>query len=432
MSRLDELYERQLDGELAAAEQAELVQLLAEPAAQRQLARLLALHGALALSGEVALPHPADARAPAPSAAAGADRAPGAPGPRALRLPSVVRGVRRAAPWAALVLLGVAGAVLAQRAMDRSHAAAGVTWTLAGTGAAATVVQGEREHEAGSGTALAPGDRLRGAATLELADGSRLVSGTDTLLETLSGRPGVRLLNGRVALTATPRAQGPPLTVETQFASVEVRGTRYQVVADALCTVVTVDAGTVAVLQGSAPPLLVSAGNGARALSGSASRFTLPRAPWTVDFAAAGAQWSGEAAPGGRAPAFHHRDQAAGTRPVWGVVSPPAAGAGYIALGSGLAVELDYDLPQACDAFILLTIASAADSRDFRANLQADFHLAAGSAQRLTLAPTAFSLRTGEVPLARGDEVVAQAYIMVMESSHQLVVRRFALTPAAP
>jgi hypothetical protein len=202
------------------------------------------------------------------------------------------------------------------------------------------------------------------------------------------------------------------------------------VVADALRTVVKVSEGTVALLQGSGPPLLLPAGSGATASASAAARFTLPAGPWAVDFALQGTDWSGRPAAGGRAPAFHHRDEADHERPVWGIASPPAGGSGHVALGRGVAGDLSYDLPQACDAFILLSIVSAADTRDFRANIQADVHLAAGSGQLLHLEPARFTLRTGEVPLRCGDEVVGQAYIMVMDGDHQLVVRSFALTPA--
>jgi ferric-dicitrate binding protein FerR (iron transport regulator) len=407
MTRLEDLVERQLDGELARAEQDELAALLADADHRRTLARMMALHGALA--GAAA---PAGATAPAP-------------GPLVLPPRRGWRGGRRALAAAGLALLLGLGAVIALRAGAPGPDA----WSVAGAGPAATVVHGERELPATAGMALAAGDRLRGPATLLLADGSRLESGEDTLLETLGQRPGVRLLAGRVAVTAHPRPAGPALAVETQFGTAEVHGTRYTVVADALRTVVSVAEGTVALRRGMDAPLLLPAGSGGSASASAARRFSLPAGPWAVDFAHAGADWSGRAVDGGRMPAFHHRDEAAAARPVWGIVSPPAGGSGYLALGRGVALDLTYDLAQACDAFILLGIVSAADSGDFRGNLQADVHLADGLGQRLHLAPERFTLRTGEVPLARGDEVVGQAYLMVMDGDHQLVVRAFALAP---
>ena len=50
MSRLEELYERQRDGTLDHAEQAELAVLLDDPEHGRALVRLMALDGAVALS----------------------------------------------------------------------------------------------------------------------------------------------------------------------------------------------------------------------------------------------------------------------------------------------------------------------------------------------------------------------------------------------
>jgi ferric-dicitrate binding protein FerR (iron transport regulator) len=405
MARFEELVERQLDGELSRAEQDELALLLADPGQQRLLARMMALHGALAQA-----PVPAPAQSPV-----------------ALPVLRWSRRQRALAAAAILLLLGL-GALLALRA----GAPAADAWQLAAAGSGATMVHGERELAAHAGQALAAGDRVRGAATLLLSDGSRLESGEDTQLELLGQRPGVRLVAGRVAVTAHPRPLGPALAVVTQFATAEVHGTRYAVVADALRTVVSVSEGTVALLHGGSPPLLLSAGSGACASATSAVRFTLPAGPWMVDFALGGADWSGRQVAGGRAPAFHHRDETAAGRPVWGISSPPAGGSGYVALGHGLSAELTYDLPEACDAFILLTIVSAADRTDFRANLQADLHLAAGSGQQLHLPPARFTLRTGEVPLARGDEVVATAYILVMDGDHQLVVRSLTLAPAPP
>ncbi len=403
MTRLEELIERQRDGELAPAEQDELAALLGDPQQARMLARLMALHGALATA--TAAPAPVATLAPAPR----------------VRWP----WRRRALAAAMLALLLGLGAVLALRA----RAPAGEAWTVAAVAGAATVEHDQREVPATAGMALAQGDRLRGAAILLLADGSSLESGEDTLLETLSERPGVRLLAGRVQVSAHHRPAGPELEVETQFGTAEVHGTRYAVVADALRTVVTVAEGTVALRHGGEAPLLLPSGSGASASASAARRFTLPAGPWAVDFARAGSAWSGRAVAGGRMPAFHHRDQAAGALPIWGISSPPAGASGYVALGRGVACDLAYDLPQACDAFILLSIVSAADTRDFRANLQADCHLAAGSGQQLHVEPARFTLRTGEVPLACGDEVVGQAFLMVMDGDHQLVVRAFTLAP---
>jgi ferric-dicitrate binding protein FerR (iron transport regulator) len=404
MTRLEQLVELQLDGELAPAEQDELAALLSDAEQARLLGRMMAQHGALAL-----------ALTPAPRSAQR----------RTLAWSGRQRVRQLALAAAALLLLLGLGALLALRASN----AAVDAWQLAAAAPAATVEHGERELPASTGMALAGGDRLRGAATLMLSDGSRLESGEDTLLETLSRRPGVRLLAGRVTVTAHPRPLGPALAVETQFGTAEVHGTRYEVVADAVRTVVSVSEGTVALRHGSGEPLLLPAGTGGCASAGATARFTLPAGPWAVDFSRASADWSGRQAAGGRAPAFHHRDEAAAGRPVWGISSPPATGSGQVALGRGVAAELSYDLPQACDAFILLTIVSAADPRDFRANLQADLHLAAGNGQQLHIEPARFTLRTGEVPLACGDEVVGQAYIMVMDGDHQLVVRSFTLAP---
>jgi hypothetical protein len=413
MSRLEELYERQRDGTLDHAEQAELAVLLDDPEHGRALVRLMALDGAVALSQAQ---------------------------PRRRVAWISPRWVRVAAVIAVCLGLGI---VVASHMRTPPG---GETWTISSAASDAAVVHGQHGQQGqesppgqhappdlplAAGDRLNAGDRLQGRATVTLPDGTRIDAGSDAEFEPLGDRPGIRLLTGRVAIAAHTRPSGPALAVDTPYGLVEVRGTHYAVAADSLRVVVAVQEGTVAFLHAADPTLLMTAGMGVCATAVSRTPFTLPSASFQVDFTAPGIAWSGTAVAGGYRPVFHHRDTGTDHRAVWGITSPPATGSGFVALGAGLDVTLRYDAPQPCDAFVIQVIASAADRHDFRANLQADVTCPAGSDQILQVPAARFTRRIGAGPIDRGDEVVVALFLMLMDSDHQLLVHALSLTPTA-
>ncbi len=112
-----------------------------------------------------------------------------------------------------------------------------------------TILRAGSSRAATTATVLLAGDQLSAAesATLVWPDGSQIELQRDTQVRlsrpTLG--PGLRLEHGAVTATIAPQRPGAPFTIATNEASVEVLGTRFQVVAGTRRTEVELYQGAV-------------------------------------------------------------------------------------------------------------------------------------------------------------------------------------------
>jgi len=170
------------------------------------------------------------------------------PGPMAEA--RVVEAIRRASPArprpsahpAALVRWAIAAAVLLAATVSliglgtgfRSAKAGPIVATVVSAGGHVVVLRGGVEQPAVVGMGLLEGDQLavpaEATAILDLPDASRAEMGPESLLTLHRPRDGansLELQGGFLAVDATRRPAGPPLSIRTPDARAEVLGTRF-------------------------------------------------------------------------------------------------------------------------------------------------------------------------------------------------------------